>query len=117
MHPLRCILAALFAILIANPACLCAAMTPAEQPAGHSCCGKQKEKQEAACDCAAHAPRISEAKASLPDAPAFLLPSAILSTPPMPEAGNAPPSTAKVSPRADTGPPRLRLALWQRFLI
>lgn len=115
MHKLRCILAFMFAILVAGPACCCIASQPAPQ-AEHACCGGDKEKKESVCNCAtAGAQKLADTDtnvppvfASLAPPPAFLEIRTVLPSPDV-----HPPVAAYV----DTGPPRLLLAMLQRFLI
>jgi len=117
MHQLRCILAAFLAILIAAPACCCASVLRENAPAKHSCCsGGKKEKRKAACDCEAKTPRNHEAKSVTLDVPPTILPEPAHDVPTV--------SIAAVMARfmefpqeVDTGPPRWRLAVFQRLLI
>ena len=117
MHALRCILAAIFAILIANPACCCAGRKVVKMETRHSCCGgAKKEKKESACNCEVNAPRIAGDHSIVVDAPAFLSPQPVSSVPvirEIPVAVVAPVSAVPVDP----GPPRRRLTLFQRFMI
>jgi len=117
MHRLRCIIAVMLAIFIAGPACCCLGMTQPVKQAEHSCCGtKSKEKKESICSCAtAKHQKLAEKDTPLPalfsatlpplpgvSIPALLADEMVISLPP---------------PVFDTGPPRLRLAMFQRFLI
>ncbi|WAC21432.1 hypothetical protein OVA24_08535 [Luteolibacter sp. SL250] len=117
MHRLRCIIAVMLAIFIAGPACCCLGMTQPVKQAEHSCCsGKSKEKKESVCSCST----AKHQKLAEKDTPLPALFSATL--PPLPGAPvpvlladrtvSLPPA-----PVFDTGPPRLRLAVLQRFLI
>lgn len=118
MHKLRSILAVMFAILIASPACCCLAASPPVKEASHSCCGgEQKEKKESLCDCSVKGHAIAEADKPVPPAPATPLP-------PVPEApllliADLQPLVTylPVASYVDTGPPTLRLEILQRFLI
>lgn len=119
MNLLRSILAVLFAIAIANPACCCTLRTH-DEPArvSHCCGGKKKEKpSHEACACVAMSPKKAEEPPALPVFKAIELP------PVLPSATVAalPPVPVRELPRRDffhdTGPPRLRLVMLQRFLI
>ncbi len=115
MHRIRCIFAVIFAILIANPACCCAATRVAEKTQSHSCCGSKKEKKAGTCQCESHGQKIAEKKTSVPDAPVFTLPPAAdlpVAVVVVPHA----PATIFPGP-VDTGPPRRLLVLFQRYLI
>ena len=114
MHKLRCILAFLFAILVAGPACCCFASPPVQQ-ADHACCGGEQEKKESICNCGT---AISQKLTDDIDVPPALASSA------------PPPAVLEIKTAifqtdiqrvpavyVDTGPPRLRLAMLQRFLI
>ncbi len=121
MNHFRCLLAAIFAILIASPLCCCAGtmVRVEKQAASPSCCsdGAKKEKREAACDCAAKSPRIAENDHALPGAPIFSIPAPILHAPVVDETIAAAPAVIAFSEWIDTGPQRARLALLQSFLI
>lgn len=118
MHRFRCIIAVMLAIFIAGPACCCLGMTQPVKQAEHSCCGskKPKEQKESVCACTT----AKHQKVAEKDTPLPALFSAAL--PPLPGAAvpvlladrTVIPSPAPVF---DTGPPRLRLAVLQRFLI
>lgn len=115
MHKLRCILAFLFAILVANPACCCFA-APAATQAEHACCGGEKEKKESICNCET----VGTQKLADTD---INVPPALVSPAPPPVALEIEPAffPADVQPvpavYVDTGPLRRRLAMLQRFLI
>ena len=116
MHQLRCILAVIFAILIANPACCCAGMKPVQKEVSHSCCsGTKKEKKESACNCEASKPLITEKHSVLPGTPLLALPQPQISAP-LPVTAPMAVIVSPVQP-TDTGPPRKRLLMFQRFLI
>lgn len=121
MNLLRSILAVLFAIVIANPACCCA-VTRTDAPADVShCCGggtkKEKHPHKEACACAARNPKqvedppvvpsitVVELPPVLPSEIALVLPLVPVRELPQPDFHH------------DTGPPRLRLVMLQRFLI
>jgi len=117
MHRLRCIIAVMLAIFIAGPACCCLGMTQPVKQADHSCCGsKTKEKKESVCGCAS----AKHQKLAEKDTPLPVLFSAAI--PPQPGV-SVPALMAERTaiplpfPVPDTGPPRLRLAMLQRFLI
>jgi len=115
MHKLRCILAFLFAILVASPACCCVATPPAKQ-AKHACCGGEKEKKESICNCGtAGTQKLADTDTNVPPALASSAPPpAVLEikTAFFPAEVRTPPTVY-----VDTGPPRLLLAMLQRFLI
>ena len=114
MHKLRCILAFLFAILVAGPACCCFASPPVQQ-ADHACCGGEKEKKESICNCG-----TADSQKLTDD---IDVPSALASSAPSPAALEIKTAFFRTDiqrmPAAyvDTGPLRLRLAMLQRFLI
>lgn len=120
MNLLRSLLAVFFAIAVANPACCCTARTDTGPAETSSCCGgteKEKAPGDHSCACEAKQPKQLE---DPPQVPAFVAvelpaPAAHLPVPAAPAA----PAAEKIRPgyRNDTGPPRLRLALLQRFLI
>ncbi len=119
MNILRSLLAMLFAIAIANPACCCTLRKAEETVAASHCCGGKKEEPAtpAACNCAAENPKQLEEPPTVPGPLAAalppLLPSAVdLLLPAVPVRENSRPDF-----RSDTGPPRHRLALLQRFVI
>jgi hypothetical protein len=116
MTKLRQILAFMFAILIASPACCCLGASAPEKPA-HSCCGDESERpSDKDCDCADNQQIVTEANQSIPRVPVLFLPPTPL---------NPPSASVDISPApnlpswvtVDTGPPRLRLAVYQRFII
>ena len=121
MNLLRSILAVLFAIVIANPACCCA-VTRTEAPAQAShCCGggtkKEKHSHKEACACAAKNPKQVEDPPVVPTV-------TVVELPPVLESGMEivlPLVPVRELPQPDffhdTGPPRLRLVMFQRFLI
>lgn len=119
MHRLRCIIAVMLAIFIAGPACCCLGMTqPVKQKqAEHSCCGgKTKEQKEGACACTtAKHQKVAEKDTPLPALCYATLPPSPGVTVPVVMADR----TVALAPVPvfDTGPPRLRLAVLQRFLI
>lgn len=122
MNLLRSLVAVFLAIAIASPACCC---TVAGQPPVHEhhCCGGAAGADDDAgpdnhaCACSAQKPKQLE---DPPQIPTF-----VTAALPAPEehlrvpAIAAAPAPEKIRPgfRNDTGPPRLRLALYQRFLI
>ncbi len=118
MNILRSLLAALFAIAVANPACCCTLRQAEDAICASHCCGaKEDPETPAACNCAAENPKQLEdppavpgplAKALLP-----LLPSAVDVLLPAAPARE----TSRPDFRSGTGPPRQRLVLLQRFLI
>jgi len=121
MNLLRSILAVLFAIVIANPACCCA-VTKTEAPAQAShCCGggtkKEKHPHKEACACAARNPKQVEDPPVIPVFTAIELPPVLMS----PLEVVHPPVPVRELPQPDfhhdTGPPRLLLVMLQRFLI
>jgi len=120
MNLLRSILAVLFAIVIANPACCCA-VTRTEAPAQVShCCGgakKEKHSHKEACACAAKNPKQVEDPPVIPSMTVVELPPILSSE----IAIVLPPVPVRELPQPgfyhDTGPPRLRLVMLQRFLI
>jgi hypothetical protein len=121
MNLLRSILAVLFAIVIANPACCCSA-GKAEPAKVSLCCGGSKKKEDnhshkEACVCPARNPKQVEDPPVVPSA-------TVVELPPVLPSGIAivlPPVPVSKLPQPDffddTGPPRLRLVLLQRFLI
>ncbi|MCW1922103.1 hypothetical protein OKA05_06030 [Luteolibacter arcticus] len=124
MNLLRSILAVLFAIVIANPACCCT-VRKADEPAKAShCCGgggTKKEKEEKpfheSCACAAKNPKQVQDPPVLPGITVVDLPPLLPSTiaivlPPVPVCELPQPDFFH-----DTGPPRRRLVMLQRFLI
>ena len=124
MNLLRSILAVLFAIVIANPACCCAVRTVEETAKVSHCCGggTKKEKKEKhshgeACACAARNPKQVEDPPVIPVFTAIELPPVLMS----PLEVVHPPVPVRELPQPDfhhdTGPPRLRLVMFQRFLI
>lgn len=123
MNLLRSLLAVLFAIVIANPACCCAVRKVEETAKSSHCCGGgTKTKKETpshgdACACVARNPKQVEDPPVLPCFTAVELP-------PVLESGMKiilPPVPVRELPQPDffhdTGPPRLRLVMLQRFLI
>lgn len=120
MNLLRSILAVLFAIVIANPACCCT-VRKAEEPAKVShCCGggtKKEKHSHESCACAAKNPKQVEDPPVVPGITVVELP------PVLPSASDVvlPPVVVRELPQPDffhdTGPPRLRLVMLQRFLI
>jgi hypothetical protein len=121
MNLLRSILAVLFAIVIANPACCCAVRQVEETAKVSHCCGggtkKEKHSHGEACACAARNPKQIEDPPVLPCFTAVELP-------PVLESGMEivlPLVPVRELPQPDffhdTGPPRLRLVMFQRFLI
>lgn len=122
MQRFRGILAALLAILIVSPVCCCAAPVRVEQKAEHSCChsgnaGGKKEKRETACDCASKTPRISEHPPVVPDAPVFTIPAPTVHVPFVASVLSSAAHVSDAPAAIDTGPPRLRLVMFQSFLI
>lgn len=117
MHKFRCLLATFIAMIIASPLCCCAAPVQVEKQVSHSCCGShKKEKKESACNCGAHTPRMIENHAAAPDAPIAV--AAPPAPTPLPSWEALPAAFAVALPvPVDTGPPRWRLAMLQRFLI
>lgn len=121
MNLVRSILAIVFAIVIANPACCCAMPGQADQvvKTSHCCEEKSEGKQQApkACACPAKDHRMSEDPLLLPSFTAIELPPVLptaerVALPEVPVCEIAPPDF-----RIDTGPPRQRLVMLQRFLI
>ena len=120
MNLIRSILAVLFAIVIANPACCCT-VRKAEEPAkvSHCCGGTKKEKKQLPEHCACPAKSVKQ----LEDPPALPVFKAVELPPVLPsfEALLIPGVPAREMPRLDfrndTGPPLRRLAWLQRFLI
>ncbi|MCW1883850.1 hypothetical protein OKA04_03870 [Luteolibacter flavescens] len=127
MKLLRSILAVLFAIVIANPACCCA-LDPVHETAktSHCCGGGSKKKdsdgkkhphQDGPCICAMKSPKQVEDPPVLPVFTAIELPPVLMSLAEIP----VPPVPVSELPQPDfhhdTGPPRLRLVMFQRFLI
>jgi hypothetical protein len=117
MYRFRCIIAVMLAIFIASPACCCLGMEQPVKQAEHSCCGSEnKEQTESACACTS----VKHQKVAEKDTP---LPTVFYAAlPTLPGAHfQRPLAERKVSlspaPVFDTGPPRLKLALFQRFLI
>jgi hypothetical protein len=122
MNLLRSILAVFFAIVIANPACCCT-VGKSDEPAKVShCCGGTKKKEEKhshkeTCACAAKNPKQVENPPVVPSATVVELPPVLPSgiavmLPSMPVRALWTPDFFH-----DTGPPRLRLVMLQRFLI
>jgi hypothetical protein len=118
MTLLRSILAVLFAITLANPACCCTWQSTAE-PAHHCCGGGKKKEQphDGSCLCAAKQVKKLEDPATLPAFTASELPA--LDECPLPPARPTFHSHPAIQPGVvqDTGPPRIRLIRYQRFLI
>ena len=120
MNLLRSLMALLFAIVIANPACCCAAGKADEPVTTGHCCGgtKQEKKQQPGhCLCAVKNPKLQEDPPVLPVFTAVELPPVLpsleeLLVPEVPAR-----EVAVVDFRHDTGPPLRRLAMLQRFLI
>jgi hypothetical protein len=119
MNLLRSLLAVLFAIAIANPACCCTLRSHDEPAKVSHCCGGPKEEKHSpdACACVAKSPQKAEEPPALPvfkaiELPTVLPPAVMVALPPIP---------VRELPRPDffhgTGPPRLRLVMFQRFLI
>ncbi|HVJ44924.1 MAG TPA: hypothetical protein VM511_00965 [Luteolibacter sp.] len=117
MTKFRQILAFMFAILIASPACCCFATPAPVKEAAHSCCGSGNEKKpDKNCDCSVKKQSVAESDKPLPHAPAFTVPTILeFPRPVSVEAIPAPNRPSWVS--VDTGPPRLKLAIYQTFLI
>jgi hypothetical protein len=119
MNLIRSILAALFAIAIANPACCCT-VRKAEEVGNfsHCCGGTKKEKQlPEHCACPAKSVKQLEDPPALPVFKAIELPPVLPSLEALliPEVPSR--EVAPVDFRSDTGPPLRRLAVLQRFLI
>lgn len=122
MNLLRSLLALLFAIVIANPACCCTAgagKADAPVKTSHCCGGTKQEKKQAPehCLCPAKNPTLQEDPPVLPVFTAVELPPVLpsleeLLVPEVPVR-----EVAAVDFYHDTGPPLRRLALLQRFLI
>ena len=123
MNLLRSILAVLFAIIIANPACCCAVGKVEETAKVSHCCGggtkekKEKHSHGEACACAAKNPKQVEDPPVVPSVTVVELPPVLASAievvlPPVPVRDLPQPDFFH-----DTGPPRLRLVMLQRFLI
>ncbi|MEK7952849.1 hypothetical protein [Luteolibacter soli] len=120
MNLLRSILAVFFAIVIANPACCCS-VTRADATAKVSnCCGgtkKEKHSDKEACACAAKSQKQVQDPPVVPGFTAVELPPVL----PSMAAIVLPPVPMRDLPQPDffhdTGPPRLRLVMLQRFLI
>lgn len=123
MNLLRSILAVLFAIVIANPACCCSVERTSEPAKVSHCCGGLKKKEEEkhshkeACACAAKNPKQVEDPPVIPGV-------TVVELPPVLPSGVAivlPLVPVRELPQPDffldTGPPRLRLVMFQRFLI
>ncbi len=120
MNLLRSILAAVFAILIANPACCCTAGKAEEPVETRHCCGgtKQEKKQlPEHCACTAKQPKQLEDPPVVPVFTAVELPPVLESSvdPRIPAVPVR--EVAAVDFHHDTGPPSRRLAVLQRFLI
>lgn len=121
MNLLRSLFAVLLAIAVASPACCCTVVgeAPAEE---HRCCGGGAERDddtgpvEHACACPA---RMSQQLEDPPQIPTWVTALPAPDTPLRVPKVAAAPLPEKIRPgfRNDTGPPRLRLALYQRFLI
>ena len=120
MNLLRSLLALLFAIAIANPACCCTVKAANEPVKTSHCCGgtKQEKKEHPDhCLCAAKNPKLQEDPPVLPVFTAVELPPVLpsleeLLVPEVPVR-----RVAAADFHQDTGPPLRRLALLQRFLI
>lgn len=121
MSFIRSILAALIAILVANPACCCTVKSPDQPAKTAGCCGgtKKDDKKELPDHCACHAknPKQVEDPPVLPAFTAIELPPVLerreeLRLPEVPVR-----EVASLDFRNDTGPPLRRLAWLQRFLI
>ncbi len=120
MNLIRSVLAAVFAILIASPACCCTAGKAEEPVETRHCCGgtgEEKKQLPDHCACTAKQPKQLEDPPVLPVFTAVELPPVLESSgdvgiPAVP-VRDAPP----VDFRSDTGPPSRRLAVLQRFLI
>jgi len=122
MNLLRSILAVLFAIVIANPACCCSVGRSSEPAKVSHCCGGSKKKDEKhshkeACVCATKSPKQVENTPVVPGVTVVELPPVLPSgmeivLPPVPVCELPQPDFYH-----DTGPPRLRLVMLQRFLI
>jgi hypothetical protein len=120
MNLLRSLLAVLFAIAIANPACCCT-VRPHEEPAKAShCCGggtKKEKPTDEACACAAKSPKKAEDPTALPVYKAIELPPVLSSFVEVIVPERVIKEVGRPDFQLDTGPPRLRLAMLQRFLI
>ncbi|MCW1913235.1 hypothetical protein OJ996_06615 [Luteolibacter sp. GHJ8] len=120
MSIIRSILAVLFAILIANPACCCTPRKEAEPAQSHHCCGGTKKEQKEApqhCACPSTSPKQLEDPPVIPVFSPIELPPVLASF----EELRIPEVPEREVPVADfrcgTGPPLRRLAMLQRFLI
>jgi len=121
MNLLRSLLAVLFAIVIANPACCCSVGKVEETAKVSHCCGggtkKEKHSHGDSCLCAVRNPKQVEDPPVLPVFTAIELPPVLMSAPEI----VLPPVPVREVPQPDfyhdTGPPRLRLVMLQRFLI
>lgn len=126
MNLLRSLLAALFAIVIANPVCCCAMGSMQETVKTSHCCGGGSKKRDSdekhphhdgPCICATKSQKQVEDPPMLPVFTAIELPPVLMSLAEIP----VPPVPVSELPQPDfhqdTGPPRLRLVMFQRFLI
>jgi hypothetical protein len=119
MNLLRSLLAILLVIAIANPACCCTLRSHDEPAKVSHCCGgtKQEKHLPDACGCVAKSPQKAEEPPALPVFQAIELPPVLSS---WVEVAH-PPVPVRELPQPgffhDTGPPRLRLVMFQRFLI
>ncbi|QJE96689.1 hypothetical protein [Luteolibacter luteus] len=120
MNLLRSLLALVFAIVIANPACCCTVKKVDEPVKTSHCCGGTKQEKKQApehCLCAAKNPKLQEDPPVIPAFTALELPPILpsfgeLIVPEVPAR-----EVAAVDFHHDAGPPLRRLALLQRFLI
>lgn len=116
MAPFHRILAVLLAIFVASPLCCCADAWQVDQPAGHSCCGGEKEQQETACNCPAASPEAIEDEAMVAKDQVAIPPAPLGVTISIP-VPLCPAQVTQCPTEVDKGPPGTLLVVLQRFLI
>ncbi len=115
MNLLRTLLVALFAIVLAMPACCCTS-DKTGVPASHCCDGKEKDERSAPCDCFATTAKQLEEPSVAPAFPAPGLPVVVSQGTPTAPVTWAP--VARATPEVlDPIPSRQRLAMLRRLRI
>lgn len=123
MSLIRTLLTALFAIMIANPACCCVVegVSGSSTPVDRCCSGGGEDRQQHSpdepCVCATHLVKQVEDPPVIPGFVPVELPPLVVSFA-LPDIGQVPVRhEAAPGIRNDTGPPRSLLIRFQRFLI